>query len=188
MQIGLFTRFVWLVGKKKRWGAINQVCFDPGKDSLHILDGRRPCGDSFRLLGVTFDTQLTMKYGIMEIAARGHARVQMVLRARRSHSERETFQLFKAHVLPFLGHATTAIHHAVPFHLAVLDRMRESFLEAIGVSAGDALVKHRLAPLRTRWDKSLLVFLTRLPRPSLVWRGECSLPSSVFAFPRPSNA
>jgi hypothetical protein len=144
-----------------RWGAVNQVCFDPGKESFHILDNRHPLGDSFRFLGVAFDTQLVMKDGIMELAAQAHARVQMILRARKFNSERETIQLYKAHVLSFLEHATPAIHHAVPFHLAALDRVQNSFLEALGLSAADALAKHKLAPLRTRRDISLLGFLHR---------------------------
>ncbi len=144
-----------------RWGAVNQVCFDPGKENFHILDNRHPLGGSFRFLGVAFDTQLVMKDGIMELAAQTHARVQMILRARKFNSERKTIQLYKAHVLSLLGHATPAIHHAIPFHLAALDRVQDSFLEALGVSAADALVKHKLAPLRTRRDISLLGFLHR---------------------------
>ncbi len=54
-----------------------------------------------------------------------------------------------------------AIHHAVPFHLAALDRAQDSFLEALGISAANALVKHKLAPFRTRRDISLLRFLHR---------------------------
>jgi hypothetical protein len=64
-----------------RWGAVNQVSFDLGKESPHILDGRRPYGDYCRFMGVIFDSQLTMRAGIRDIAAQGHGRVQMVKRS-----------------------------------------------------------------------------------------------------------
>jgi len=98
----------------------------------------------------------------MVLAAQGHSRVQMVLRARRYYSEGETVQLYKAQVLSFLEHANPAIHHAVPFHLAALDRVQGSFLEAMGISPRDALIKFKLAPLQTRRDIALLGFLHRL--------------------------
>jgi len=75
------------------WGAANQVVFDPGKESLHILDPERPVGDSFRILGVLFDTRLTMKDAVMEIAAQAHVRLQTVLRTHRYNSVAETVRL-----------------------------------------------------------------------------------------------
>ena len=42
------------------WGAANQVEFDAGKESQHILSLSEPSGTGFKLLGVGFDEQLTM--------------------------------------------------------------------------------------------------------------------------------
>ena len=144
-----------------RWGAHQQVTFDPSKESFHILDRERPVGESFRLLGVLFDTKLTMRDAIMETAAQAHSRVQMVLRTRRFNTDSETFRLYKAQVLSFLEHATPAIHHATPFHLSSLDRVQSSFLEAMQLTEAEAFVKHKLAPLSTRRDIALLGFLFR---------------------------
>ena len=43
-----------------QWGVAKRVAFDAGKESQHILSFSDPSGDSFRLLGVTFNVELTM--------------------------------------------------------------------------------------------------------------------------------
>ncbi len=114
----------------------------PSKKSCPILDAQRPHGDSFKLLGVKFGTKLCMKDGVMELAAVGYSRVQMVSRTR--HFD------FMAHALSFLEHATPALHHTIPFHVAALGRVQESLWEALRLTPCDALTKYKLAPLRTR--------------------------------------
>ena len=39
-----------------RWGRANEVQFDAGKESMHILHRHRPDGESFEMFGVKFDT------------------------------------------------------------------------------------------------------------------------------------
>ena len=51
-----------------RWGAANRVCFDAGKESFHCLHRTRQFGEDFKMLGVTFDCQLTIKTAVQEIA------------------------------------------------------------------------------------------------------------------------
>ncbi len=63
-------------------------------------------------------TQLVGKDGVMKLAAQVHARVHMILRARKFNSERKTIQLYETYVLSLLEHAAPTIHHAVPFHIA----------------------------------------------------------------------
>ena len=42
------------------WGAANQVVFDAGKESFHVLHRRKPYGESFKTLGVHWDTKLKL--------------------------------------------------------------------------------------------------------------------------------
>ena len=49
------------------WGAANQVAFDAAKESRHILSQSDPSGNGFKMLGVTFDEQLTMSEAVGEI-------------------------------------------------------------------------------------------------------------------------
>ena len=58
--------------KLHAWGDANQVLFEADKESYHILHSRRPYGDCFRLLGVTFDVKLVMEAAIQEISAQAH--------------------------------------------------------------------------------------------------------------------
>ena len=42
------------------WGRAHQVEFESSKESLHILCTKNPTGDSFKILGIRFDTKLVM--------------------------------------------------------------------------------------------------------------------------------
>ena len=44
-----------------KWGRANLVCFDPGKESFHVLDRTRGHGGNWEQLGVTLDTELRME-------------------------------------------------------------------------------------------------------------------------------
>ena len=64
------------------WGNANQITFDPAKESFHILHPRSNNTDKFKMLGITFDTQLKMEKCICEISAQRHSRISMILRCR----------------------------------------------------------------------------------------------------------
>ena len=49
-----------------KWGKANQVSFDSAKESVHIVSHAQPHGDSFKLLGVTFDFRLRMDLCVRE--------------------------------------------------------------------------------------------------------------------------
>ena len=66
------------------WGRANQVEFDPGKESKHILATRgRGSGGSFKLLGVSFDVGLTMEGAIHDIARDASWKLTTILRTAR---------------------------------------------------------------------------------------------------------
>ena len=64
-----------------RWGHANQVCFDPAKESFHILSRTDGYGDNFTLLGVDFDVQLLMHDAVHACATEAGWRVRSLLRA-----------------------------------------------------------------------------------------------------------
>ena len=43
-----------------KWGRANQVQFDPGKESIHVVSHHAPAGNNFKILGVDFDCRLVM--------------------------------------------------------------------------------------------------------------------------------
>eukprot|EP00959_Pyramimonas_sp_CCMP1952_P156756 3278279-Pyramimonas_sp.AAC.1 len=72
-----------------------------------------------------------------------------LLRSRWYHSVPELMLLFKGHVLFFIEYRAPALAH-------VLDAVQDRFLRAVGISARDACVHFRLAPLATRRDMAML--------------------------------
>ena len=51
-----------------RWGAASRVLFHTIKESFHCVHRTRFFGDNFKILGVTFNYQLTMKTILQELA------------------------------------------------------------------------------------------------------------------------
>ena len=153
-----------------RWGAANRVCFDAGKESFHCLHRTRHFGENFKMLGVTFDCQLTMKAAVQELAREAGWRVRSILRCRRFFNTSELVRLYKAQVLSYIESRTPAIHHAARTTLDAIDRIQKRFLQSIGLTELEALTEYRLAPLSARRDMAMLGLLHRVahglaPRP-----------------------
>ena len=78
------------------WGAANRVCFDAGKESFHCLHRTRQFGEDFKMLGVTFEFQLTMKIAVQEITREAGWRVRSILRCRCFFKTSELVRLYKS--------------------------------------------------------------------------------------------
>jgi len=144
-----------------KWGAANQVEFDPGKESKHILSLSEPEGDEFKVLGVLFDCQLTMTSAVDEVVTSAGWKMRTLLRTRRFYTSAEMVSLYKANVLPYLEYRTPAIYHGLRDVLARLDRVQTRFLRDAGVSEIEALMNFALAPLQTRRDIAMLGLVHR---------------------------
>ena len=139
-----------------RWGTANRVCFDAGKESFHCLHRTRHFGENFKMLGVTFDCQLTMKAAVQELAREAGWRVRSILRCRRFFNTSELVRLYKAQVLSYIESRTPAIHHAARTTLNAIDQVQRRFLQSIGLTEFEALTEYRLAPLTARRDMAML--------------------------------
>ena len=148
-----------------RWGAANQIAFDAGKESFHILSRlylrRGPYGSNFRILGIDFDTKLLMGDAIHECVRQCTWKLQSILRTKRYYTTVELITLYKAHILSYIEYRTAAITHASATTLAPLDAIQARFLREINISPVEALMSFRLAPLHTRRDISMLGVLHR---------------------------
>ena len=144
------------------WGRANQVEFDPGKESKHILAMQgRGSGECFKLLGVIFDVGLTMETALHDIAREASWRLATILRTTRYFCTRELVGLYKSRILSYIESKTAAIYHACDTHLAHLDRVQQRFLREIEVSEEEALIVYNLAPLSTRRDLAMLGLVHR---------------------------
>ena len=144
-----------------KWGSSNQVKFDASKEHKIILNRCKPDGDSFTLLGVTFDTKLLMSNTVHDLANTCRWKVKAILRTRRFNTSADLINLYKAQVLSFIEYRTAAIYHACNTSLEELQRVQDKVLDAAGVSVVDALRSFRLAPLRVRRDIALLGLIHR---------------------------
>ena len=63
------------------------MAFDSAKESHHILSLSDPLGDSFRLLGITFDVQLTMSEAVAEIVTAAGWKLKTLVKTRRFYND-----------------------------------------------------------------------------------------------------
>jgi hypothetical protein len=123
------------------WGEANQVQFDAGKEGLQILSLNGDAyGEDFKILGVIFDVELSMRGAVDDLATAASWKLKMLLRTRRFYSDAELIVLYKAHLLSFVEYRTPAIYHATREVLRKIDRIQTKFVEDAGVSEQDALM------------------------------------------------
>ena len=139
-----------------RWGDANGVSFDSSKESFHVLSRRNGWGELFKLLGVTFDSALSMDPEIHSLVQKCSWKVRTLLRAKKFYTVKEVIIEYKARVLSFLEYRTPAIYHAAGTLLHCVDNLQEHFLRELGVSSREALLLHNLAPLSSRRDIAML--------------------------------
>ena len=164
------------------WGNANQICFDPNKESFHILHPKSKQSGSFRMLGINFDIQLKMEQAICEIAAQSHTRLSMLLRCRKFYDREYLLRLYKSFVLSGIEFATPALYHSSEYALRPLEKVQDRLLEELGFTEMDLLLHHSLAPLRCRRDIAMLGLLQRV---MMGWAPAC-FQQSIYASSGPS--
>eukprot|EP00959_Pyramimonas_sp_CCMP1952_P424306 8887432-Pyramimonas_sp.AAC.1 len=143
------------------WGWANGARFDPSKEGHRILSRSRPAGDSSKLLGVSFDTELLMRDAIEQCVSSATWRVYSLIRTRRFHSDAELINLLKSHVLSCIEYRSCAISHASSSALAPVDAVLTRFLISLHVRSVEALLYFNLAPHRTRRGIGMLGAIRR---------------------------
>ena len=143
------------------WGRANQVAFDPAKESLHVISRRDGDDTTFRILGILFDSKLTMGATVAELALATRWRIASLFRARRYLAVGDLIMAYKGQVLSFLEYRTAAIYHAAQSTLGHLDRLQDTFARELGMTAVELLLHFALAPLETRRDIAMLGLIHR---------------------------
>ena len=103
-----------------------------------------------------------MSDAVHALASEAGWRLRALLRTSRFYSVASLVRLYKCHILSFLEGATSAIYHAAPAILRQLDELQATFLDTVGLSSTDALLKHNLAPLQMRRDIAMLGVLYKV--------------------------
>lgn len=146
------------------WGELNRVQFDPLKEEMKIIHGKRPHGEPFKFLGPMIDTKLVMDSEVRRIRQKTKPKVKAILRTRPYYSLPGLVNQFKAHVLPILEGTTGAIYHASTTQLRKVDAVQASFLHGLQLSVEEAFLQHNLAPLQLRRDIGILGLLFKIAR------------------------
>ena len=125
---------------------------------------RGPHGNNFRILGVNFHTKLLIGDAINKCVRQCTWKLQSILRAKRYYTIVEQISLYKAHILSYIEYRTPAIAHASATTLAPLDAIQNRLLRELDISAEEALIRFRLAPLHARRDIAMLGVIHRAAR------------------------
>ena len=147
--------------KLHAWGRANQVTFDPKKKSFHVIARAGGAGGNTELLGITFDTALTMEVTVRDTVTEVKWKLRILRKSGRFHTDRELLNLYKCRLLSYLEYRTAALYHATCTALQPLDRVQESFLRETGITSMEALMLFNLAPLSTRRDVAMLGLVHR---------------------------
>ena len=94
------------------WGKGNQVCFDPAKESKHIVGRARAVGENFVILGVEFDCKLLMTAAVEGLVKECRWKLHRILRTQQFYNSQQLIQLYKAQILSYVEYRTAAIYHA----------------------------------------------------------------------------
>ena len=129
--------------------------------SLHILSKTEGFGPQFKILGVVFDSALTMASAVAELVTEASWKLKMLIKTRRYYNDAELVMLYKTQMLSFLEYRTPALYHATRDVLERLDNVQSRFLRDAGIDDTAALLEFNLAPLETRRDIAMLGVIHR---------------------------
>ena len=94
-----------------------------------MLSRRDPEGDDFDMLGVEWDTSLTMEREVETLSRRCYWKLRTLVRSRRFFTTPQLVQQYKSHILPVLEFATPAIFHAAATDLEPLEKVQRTSIK-----------------------------------------------------------
>ena len=96
-----------------KWGRMNRVTFDAGKEHFNILHPRGGEGDEFKLLGCVGDNKLSITSAIDAILKRTRLKIRAMLRTRGHYDLSAMMSQYKTQIWGFSEYANGCICHAV---------------------------------------------------------------------------
>ena len=85
------------------------------------------------MLGITFDTGLTMESEINKLAKCLSWKIKTLLRVKPFYTTAEAISEYKARVLSYVEYRTAALYHAATSALDRIDNIQVHFLREIGI-------------------------------------------------------
>ena len=116
------------------WGKSRRVTFEPSKESISVISKFEPEGPDFKVMGLWFDTGLSMKRAISDLCTALRWKLTSLFRANRFFDTPSMVIQFKARILSYVEHRTSAIYHADSTALDTIDHQYDRFLAGVGLT------------------------------------------------------
>ena len=97
-------------------------------------------GSVLKLLGVPFDTELSMGQAVSDLVSSAGWKLRTLLLTTRFYSDADLIVLYTGHLLSYLEYRTPAIYHSIRAGLCRLDAAQRNFLREVGVYDVSALL------------------------------------------------
>merc|ERR1712023_28795 len=100
-----------------------------------------------------------MQDAITDLVNACHWKIMRIIGARRYYNEEKMILLYKSNVLGYIESKTSGVYHACKTALYPLNKVQKNFLDILGVTELDALLKYNLAPSQTRRDLAMIAVI-----------------------------
>ena len=144
-----------------KWGDTFRIQFEPTKEHYAILHKRDPHGQTFKLLGILYDTRLFMNEAVGAIVKSVGWKLITLFRVRSQYSITQYLNLYKTQIWSSVEWATPAILHATRTLLDNVDRIQRKFLRFVNVPWDEAFINFKVAPLGLRRKIAMIGLLHR---------------------------
>ena len=145
--------------KVHKWGKINRVAFDPGKEHIVILHSLQGEGEPFKLLGCLVDCKLIMQQAVDKLLSQIRPKVKAIIRTRAHYASSDLISQFKTHIWGLMECQNGGIFHASTSILEKLDDVHFKFLRDIRIHPSEAFLKFNFAPPTLRRNIGILGML-----------------------------
>ena len=142
--------------KVHKWGKMNRVSFDPGKEHLVVIHPAEHHGESFKLLGLMIDLNLRMHTAIDQLLAKIRPRSTAILRTRGYYSVPDLINQYKTQIWGLVEAHCGGYFHAATTLLEKIEGVQQNFLKQLNVSTSDAFIEFNFAPSMLRRNIGVL--------------------------------
>ena len=143
-----------------------------------MLHRTQPEGEDFRMLGVLWDTKLSMQAECEEVGKRAFAKVRSLLKLRRYYSTAQLVAQYKTHVLPALEFPIPAVYHGYKHSARQLGQSAKALFARAGLKQGGGACAVQLSTALHSQRRSA----TRPCAPYCAWRRATALCEVVFHY------
>ena len=150
---------------------------------MSIISNHEPEGPDFKIMGIWFDTGLSMRRGVTELCNSLRWKLTTLLRTRHLFDTPTLMIQFKSRILSYVEHRTAAIYHVDATILHLIDKQFDRFLSQLGLSRLEALTIFFLAPLNARRDMAMLGVIHR----AVLGKGPKQISEFFKLDPKPSH-